>query len=177
MERPHPSGLAARAAALSLLGAALDRRGGLEEALAGMAFAGLSGQDRAFARALTMVALRRLGALDRALDPRLTREPKPPIRDILRLGLAQARYLSVPDFAAVDTAVALAPKPMRGLVNAVLRGLIREGPSPEDPAALAPAWLFARWTANFGHETALAIAGEIAREPAADLTARDPADL
>ena len=98
------------------------------------------------------------------------------VRDILRLGLAQAFWLDTPDFAAVDTAVRLAPAKFGGLVNAILRGALREGPPPEDTAALAPAWLFARWRTSFGAEPAEAIAGEIAREPATDLTLRVEAD-
>ncbi len=123
-----------------------------------------------------MTALRRLGPIDRLLDGRLNREPAPPVRDILRLGLAQAFWLRTPDFAAVDTAVRLAPAKFGGLVNAILRGALREGAPAEDPASLAPAWLFARWRAGFGAEAARAIAGEIVREPATDLTLRGEAD-
>jgi len=166
--------LVARAAALKLLTAALSNRAGLEGALGGLA--GLSPQDRAFARALAMATLRHLGPIDRALDGRLKREPPLPVRDLLRLGLAQAFWLDTPEFAAVDTTVALAPKPLRGLVNAVLRGQMRDGAPAEDPEALAPAWLFARWRAAYGADTALAIARSIADEPAADLTPKASPD-
>ncbi len=167
------SALVARAAALKLLEAALAKRGGLDEALGEAAQGRLSAQDRAFARALVMAALRRLGPIDRALDGRLKREPPAPVRGLLRLGLAQAFWLDVPAFAAVDTTVSLTPAPLRGLVNAVLRGLIREGPPRENPEALAPAWLMARWRAAYGEADALAIAAQIAEEPATDLTLRD----
>ncbi|MGI8840852.1 MAG: RsmB/NOP family class I SAM-dependent RNA methyltransferase [Caulobacteraceae bacterium] len=165
--------LVARAGAVKLLGAALARRGGLDEALGEPAFGRFSPQDRAFARALTMAALRRLGPIDRALDGRLKREPPAPVRHLLRLGLAQAFWLDVPAFAAVDTTVSLTPKPLRGLVNAVLRGLIRAGPPREDVETLAPAWLLARWRAAHGEAEALASAAHIAEEPATDLTLRD----
>ncbi|HEY7853476.1 MAG TPA: RsmB/NOP family class I SAM-dependent RNA methyltransferase [Caulobacteraceae bacterium] len=170
--KPIDPALAARSAALKLLGAALGGRGGLESPLADLSLARLSPQDRAFARALTMATLRRLGPIDRALDARLQREPPPPVRDLLRLGLAQAFYLDTPAFAAVDTTVALAPKSLSGLVNAVLRGQLREGPPSKDPEALAPAWLFARWRAAWGDAGARAIAGAIAEEPAGDLSPR-----
>jgi 16S rRNA (cytosine967-C5)-methyltransferase len=172
--KPDPA-LAARSEALRLLAAALSGRGGLDAALADTP--GLSPQDRGFARALVMAALRRLGPIDRALDARLNREPKPPLRDLLRLGLAQAFFLDTPAFAAVDTTVALTPKPMRGLVNAVLRGQLREGPPTLDPEALAPAWLFARWRAAWGDDAARAIAAAIADEPAADLTPKAVPDV
>jgi 16S rRNA (cytosine967-C5)-methyltransferase len=158
----------ARVAALRLFSEALARRGGLDAGLAGLA--NLSGQDRAFARALVMAALRRLGPIDRMLDARLKREPPELVRNLLRLGLAQAFWLDTPEFAAVDTTVAVAPKPFRGLVNAVLRGQLREGPPAEDPETLAPPWLYARWRAAWGEATARSIAGMIAAEPATDLT-------
>ena len=170
--------LLARAAALKMLGAALSGRGGLDEGLSAGPAGRLTPVDRAFARALVMATLRRLGPIDRMLDPRLKREPPPGIRDLLRLGVAQLFYLDVPDFAAVDTTVALAPERLRGLVNAVLRGQLRDGVKPVDPEDLAPAWLFARWRAAYGADAAAAIAAKIAEEPATDLTPRralDPA--
>ncbi len=181
MSGPGPEGagrdgLASRAAALKALEGALARRGGIEAALRGPDMAGLSPQDRAFARALVMACLRHLGPIDRTLQARLSKPPPDRVRDLMRLGLAQALFLDTPAFAAVDTTVALAPKSFRGLVNAVLRGALREGPAAGDAPALAPDWLFARWRAQFGEAEARAIAAEIAREPAHDLTLRDASD-
>jgi 16S rRNA (cytosine967-C5)-methyltransferase len=173
---PADTTLVARAAALKLLEAALGGRSGLEEALNTAGQGRLSDQDRAFARAVVMATLRHLGPIDRALDTRLKKEPPKPSRDLLRLGLAQAFYLDTPAFAAVDTTVSLAPKPLRGLVNAVLRGLLRDGPIGDDPETLAPPWLFARWRAAYGEAEARSIAACIALEPATDLTLRDAAD-
>jgi len=171
----------ARRAALDVLTAALGRKAGLETALEGAAFAGLSPQDRAFARALVMATLRHLGPIDRALAGRLQREPPEPVRMILRLGAAQLFHLETPDYAAVDSSVALAAasqatRGFRPLVNAVLRRLGREGEGASDPASYAPPWLFARWRAAYGQAAALAIAAVIPEEPATDLTPRDPAD-
>ena len=168
--------LLARGAALKLIEAALAKRGGLDEALGERTYGLLSTQDRAFARALVMATLRHLGPIDRALDRRLTREPPAPVRNLLRLGLAQAYWLDTPAFAAVDTTVSLAPKPLRGLVNAVLRGVLREDPPSEEPESLAPAWLFARWRAAWGESEAVAVAAQIAEEPSTDLTLRDGDD-
>jgi 16S rRNA (cytosine967-C5)-methyltransferase len=173
---PDRPDLIARAAALKLLEGALGGRTGLDRALSGPGQAELSDQDRGFARAVAMAALRHLGPIDRALDTRLKKEPPKPSRDLLRLGMAQAFYLDTPAFAAVDTTVSLAPKPLRGLVNAVLRGLLREGPPSDDPEFLAPPWLFARWRAAYGEESARGIAAQIAEEPASDLTLRDAPD-
>ena len=168
--------LIARAAALKLLEAALGGRSGLDDALNAAGQGRLSDQDRSFARAVVMATLRHLGPIDRALDTRLKKEPPKPSRDLLRLGLAQAFYLDTPAFAAVDTTVSLAPKPLRGLVNAVLRGVLRDGPISDDPESLAPPWLFARWQAAYGDEQARAIAACIALEPDTDITLRDPGE-
>src|SRR5579862_1328174 len=88
----------ARQAALDLVLAALGRRAGLEAALDGAVLAQLSPQDRAFARALAMTTLRRLGQIDQVLEARLTRAPPDRVRMILRLGAAQIFFLQVPDY-------------------------------------------------------------------------------
>jgi 16S rRNA (cytosine967-C5)-methyltransferase len=173
-------GLPAREAALTLIDAALSRRGGLDEAASAHGFRVLEPRERAFARALAMAALRRLGPIDRALSAKLQKEPPPRVRNLLRLGAVQAFYLEVPAFAAVATSVELAAankasRPFKGLVNAVLRGLLRDGPPSDDPEHLAPPWLISRWTAAWGVETARAIASEIAKEPATDLSLKNPA--
>ena len=183
-EPPIPSadaaGLPARTAALDLLSAALSRRAGLEEGLSHPALAALSPRDRAFARALVMATLRRLGPIDQALQARLKKPPPDRVVQILRLGAAQLFVLETPAHAAVSSAVDLAQAhkqsgAFKGLVNAVLRGLTREPPDLADPERLAPPWLYARWTAAYGPEAARAIAGLIAEEPATDLSLKDPA--
>src|ERR1700687_5716693 len=98
----------ARQAALALLTSALAQRAGLEAALEAPGLAGLSTQNRGFARALAMTALRRLGPIDRTLEGRLKRAPPEAVTMILRLGVAQLFYLDTPAFAAVDACVALA---------------------------------------------------------------------
>jgi len=175
------AGLPARAAALDLLAAALARRAGLDEGLTAPALRDLAPRDRAFARALVMASLRHLGPIDRALDAKLNRAPPDAVRNILRLGAAQAFLLDQPAFAAVSTSVDLAAKrketrPFKGLVNAVLRGLLREPPVLDDPEALAPDWLQARWRAAFGPDEARAMCAVIAKEPATDLSLREPGD-
>ncbi len=161
--------------------AALDRRGGLEEALATPALGGLEPRDRAFARALAMTVLRRLGALDRILDARLRKPPPDAVKALLRLGAAQMLYMETPGHAAVDVTVELAgqkaeTRPFKALVNAILRGLARDGAPVLPPEALAPDWLYARWRASYGEPAALAIAALLADEPATDLTLKDPGE-
>ena len=95
----------------------------------------LTGRDRAFARLLAATLLRRLGQIDALLDHCLQRPLKArqsELKNLLRLGAAQLLFLDTPPHAAVSTTLALAEaKPrlagQKGLINAVLRRLAREG--------------------------------------------------
>jgi 16S rRNA (cytosine967-C5)-methyltransferase len=175
-------GVEARVAAGVLLNAALIRRGGLDEALALPAVTALPGPDRAFARAVAMAALRRLGEIDQILNRKLQKRPPEVVLTLLRISLAQTLVLETPAFAAVSTAVKLAerdPKtrPYKNLVNAVLRGIEREGPGLTTAESNLPDWLAARWKQTYG-EAALAGLGLATREePATDLSAKPDVDL
>ena len=96
----------------------------------------------------------------------------PWVRNILRLGLYQLAFLDkIPPHAAVDESVKLAKKYANpgaaGLVNAVLRRLLREDNELPDPermladkveglctATSHPRWLVERWVERFGQEEA-----------------------
>jgi len=170
-----------RFAALTMLEAALDRRNGLDEALSSKAVTDLPVRDRAFARALAMATLRNLGPIDRALQARVKKAPPDAVIQLLRLGAAQLFHLDTPGFAAVTMTVDMAAtrqatQPFKGLINAVLRGLLREPPATPDAETYAPPWLYARWRAAYGEDAANAIAARIPEEPPTDLSVRDPAD-
>ena len=180
IEPTEAAGLPARAAALDLLTAALSRRAGLDEGLSHPALAALAPRDRAFARALVMATLRRLGPIDQALQARVKKPPPDRVAQILRLGAAQLFVLGTPAHAAVSSTVDLAQahnqsRAFKGLVNAVLRALTREPPALDDPDRLAPPWLYARWQSAFGADAARQVAALIAEEPATDLSLMDPA--
>ncbi|MBI1778194.1 MAG: methyltransferase domain-containing protein [Proteobacteria bacterium] len=174
---PNPAGQAARAAALSLLIEVLDRARPLDGALTGApASAGLEARDRAFARLIATTVLRRLGQIDALIDHCLS-HPLPkeagPVRQVLRLAVAQLAFLGTAPHAAVETAVGLAPERFKGLVNAVLRRLVREAPSliaEQHAAALnTPKWLWDSWCASYGERTAEAMALQHQAEPPLDL--------
>lgn len=174
-------GVEARLAAGVLLNAALEGRGGLDAALSFREVAGLPGPDRAFARAVAMAALRRLGEIDQILDRRLQKAPPLAVRTILRVALAQTLVLETPAFAAVSTAVKLAerdPKtrPYKNLVNAVLRGVDREGPGLTMAESNLPDWIAARWRATYGEATLAALALIAREEPATDLSVKPEVD-
>ncbi len=179
--------LCARDVALEVLQAVLRRRRPLDEALAGHpGVARLASRDRAFARLVVATALRRLGQIDGLIDHCLER-PLPDkaqgVRDVLRLGLAQLVFLGTPAHAAVDTSVTLAEThrhgPHKGLVNAVLRRLARDGAAlsaAQDAARLnTPDWLWRSWSHAYGEETCRAIAEAHLTPPPLDITVKgDP---
>ncbi len=94
----------------------------------------LSKRDRAFLTCLTEGCVERLYELDYVIDcfSRLkTAKMKPLIRELLRMGVYQIKYMdSVPDRAAVNEAVRLAGKrgfgSLKGFVNGVLRNVARQ---------------------------------------------------
>lgn len=159
----------------------------LDEAHGNPHFLALDARDRALLRAIVGAALRRRGEIERALAAALDR-PLPPnsgaLSALLHVAAAQILYLDVPDHAAVDLAVAEAGSDRRtgrarGLVNAVLRRLVRERAdilSRSDPSANVPAWLYRRWQQTYGDAVAAGIAAAHLTPPPLDLSAkRDPA--
>ena len=131
--------LASRQAALEILTACLDKGQPLDDALARHeGFPELDPRDRAFVRLLLATTLRRLGEIDGVLTNLVERD-NPAARQILRLGTAQLIFLGTPAHAAVDTSVRLIAPHLRGLANAVLRRVAREGVAllgDHDPARL-----------------------------------------
>ncbi len=177
----------ARAVALRLLGAVLRKRRPLEEALAGEpGLAELAPRDRAFARLLVASVLRRLPQLDALINQAL-RQPLSDeawvVQDILRLGAVQLLFLKTPAHAGVGETVALADagnmQRFKGLINAVLRRLGREGAdwvSAQDAARInTPDWLWRSWRDAYGAEQCEAIAHTHLRAPPLDLTPRGEA--
>jgi len=174
-------GVEARVVAGLLLNAALEKRNGLDEALSQPPARALAPVDRAFARAVAMAALRRLGEIDQILDRRLNKAPPEAVRTLLRIALAQTLVLETPAFAAVSTAVKLAerdPKtrPYKNLVNAVLRGVGRDGPGLTTAESNLPDWIAARWKAAYGEATLAGLALAAREEPATDLSLKPGVD-
>jgi len=178
---PNPPELAARRAALALIDAGLDHRGGFDEAMTRPPFTDLPPRERAWARGLAATAFRRLGTIDRMLAARLERAPTQAVTAILRLGAAQLLFRDTPAFAAVSTSVELAEenkysRHFKGLVNAVLRRLARDGLPDYGAEADLPPWLAARWRGAYGEAATAALAARLVEDPPTDLSLRDPAD-
>jgi 16S rRNA (cytosine967-C5)-methyltransferase len=150
----------------------------------------LSTVDRNLFTELVNGIVRRKRTLDAIID-RLAKQPavrQPPnLRQLLRLGLYQLRYLDrIPDSAAVNTTVDLAKTNdlagLAGVVNGILRQYIRlQNESgevldlPEDPIARLgtlysfPDWLIAQWIAELGIVEAEQLCQAFDRVPSIDL--------
>lgn len=186
--RPPQHGLRARTVALNLFQEVQTQHLALDDVIAGStAYGQLEARDRGFVRHLLASTLRHLGQIDalirHCLDRPLPRRAAV-VRAILRLGITQIVVLKTPAHAAVDTAVRLCVQSrqpgQKGLVNAVLRRLSREGPAlfeAQDAARLnTPDWLWQSWSAAYGEKTCRKIAAGHLLEPPLDLTVReDPA--
>ncbi len=174
-----------------LLDAVLDRGAPLDIALGEhKALAKLDPRDRALVRRIVGATLRNLGEIDRVIKARLNsplsgRHSR--IRNVLRMGVAELVFLETPPHAAVDAAVRVASHyrrgALKGLVNAILRRIDRDKTAgtpisaPENPGeANTPNWLFNRWNANFGLETAEAIALAHLTEAPLDISVSARAD-
>ncbi|MBV9220841.1 MAG: methyltransferase domain-containing protein [Methylobacteriaceae bacterium] len=185
------TGLAPRLAAAAIVGEVLVKRQALDErfrdASAHPALVHLDPRDRALARSIATVALRRLGTIRKALAVFLKRGMPRRAGELewhLVIAAAQVLFLEVPDHAAVDLgvrAVRSAPlsAPFAPLANAVLRNVARQreeilassDPLDDD----TPHWLAERWRNAYGVAVARAIAAAHRLEPTLDLTVpRDP---
>lgn len=113
----------ARRLAAGVVAAVLDRGCSLDRALESQS---LDGRMRPAVMDLSYGVLRRLGLLDYLLTQLLDRPlTDPEIRYLLLVALHELLDGRTPAYAAVNEAVAAAPRRARGLVNAVLRSFQR----------------------------------------------------
>jgi 16S rRNA (cytosine967-C5)-methyltransferase len=189
--QPEVPGLAARRIAADIVDGVLRRRIALDEQLSGKGahpgLPALSDRDRALMRRLVATVLRRLGSLRHGLGSFLDKgfpTEAPRVETVLLIGAAQILWLDVPDHAAVDLSVRLAQADRRaaryaGLVNAVLRRVAqnRDALATDPVPRNTPDWLFKRWSAHYGEDTARAIAQANGHEPALDLTVKGDAAI
>lgn len=129
-----------------VLGAALER-------------SKLSTVDRHFATDLVYGTTRMRRACDALVDRFISATPDPATRTLLRLGAYQLAFGGVATHAAVGETVELAPKRVRGFVNAVLRR-VASTPMvwPSDATRLSyPDWIVERLSSELGDEAPAAL--------------------
>ena len=179
-------GLEVRRLAADRLRACLDQRLTVEDSLQASAQAArLEARDRAFLASLLLTAFRHRGEIDAVLRSFLDK-PLPRksglTRELLELGAAQLLFLEIPPHAVIDSTVRAAKADRNalhfaGLINAVLRRVSTAGTGLlaklDAPRLNTPAWLWARWSRNYGPTAARQIALAHAARPPLDLSFRD----
>ena len=133
----------------------------------------LSDQDRRFVTELVYGTTRMRRACDALVDRFVTSAPDPATRTLLRLGAYQLEFAGVAPHAAVGETVALAPKRVRGFVNAVLRKVsTTDMVWPSEFARLSyPDWIGERLLAELGEDAAMRSLARM--NEAASMTVRD----
>ena len=181
-------GFETRKAALALLTGVMQKKEPLERLLESEPlYLELSPQERSFTRALVSTTLRHMGSIDWTVNSvmdRPLREKAARARNVLRLAVAQLFYMNVPDHAAVDIAVRQAEvhrssKPFKGLINAVLRRIIRERSELEERAkerGNTPPWAFRSWQADWGKRAAARIADAHLNAAPLDISLKDESE-
>ena len=122
----------------------------------------LSRSDRAMVTDLVYGTTRLRRACDALVDRHISSPPDAATRRILRLGAYQWGWGGVPAHAAVHETVSLAPRRVRGFVNAILRRTV-EGPPPSElkwPSLASqlsvPDWVYDLYVEEVGQEHAVA---------------------
>ena len=122
----------------------------------------LSRSDRAMVTDLVYGTTRLRRACDALVDRHISSPPDAATRRILRLGAYQWGWGGVPAHAAVHETVSLAPRRVRGFVNAILRRTV-EGPPPAElswPSHASqlsvPDWIYDLYVNEVGVDNAVA---------------------
>ncbi|WP_319533779.1 transcription antitermination factor NusB [uncultured Cohaesibacter sp.] len=185
--------MAAREGALRLIHAVLSEKALLDDAYRDEITEGplrkLTGSDRAFAKRIATTVLQHLGEIDTLLSRFMDRGmPKKsgPLRNILRIGVAELMYLDTPPHAVVDCAVSQYRTwrkyaGFKGLTNAILRRVSNEGreelASIDVARANLPAWLYRSWCDHYGLAVTNAIVAECLKpQIPLDLSLKTPSE-
>ena len=140
------------------------------------ALAKLSPDERARAGRLATEALRFAQRSDRVLGPYLRNKPEDPVMNVLRLAVYELYETKAAPHGVVHEAVALTTRSKAGLVNAVLRNVLRSEVAWDAlPVPSLSKWLRKRLVAAWGKEAVAGIEAVVAGPVPLDLTAKtDP---
>ncbi len=159
---PKKNGNITRKKACSILSDVIDNRLTFDEAFnkhtKGYDTSQISNTDKAFIYLLCSSVFRYLTQIDHVINFLLTK----PIKKLpnnpkmaLRIGIAQIFILKTPHHAAVNTSVNIVTVRWRGLVNAVMRNLIRDKNKYKEKffdSPKIPKWLLNRWKKNWPND-------------------------
>ncbi|MCJ7781856.1 MAG: hypothetical protein MUQ27_13645, partial [Acidimicrobiia bacterium] len=158
-------GVEARVVAATLLRRILEE-GAYSNIVVRTATPDLQRRDALFVQRLLYTAIRYLDRIDRTIDARISRPIDDDVRAVLRVGVAEILFTDADAYAAVDSAVEAvriggSPR-ASGLVNGVLRNVVRDGepPLPSGPEGEAlrlgvPFWLYEDLVGTYGADTAI----------------------
>lgn len=185
-KKSKPTPATAREVALDVL-VRVDEQGAYSNLLLNTSLqkSGLSREDAGLATELVYGTISRLITLDFVLEQFVSKgivKLQPWVRSLLRLSLYQIMYLDrIPSHAAVNEAVNISKKRghqgISGMVNGVLRSVLRAGTLPVFPENLSeakrislqhshPLWMVKRWITEYGADTAEAICAANNEPPA-----------
>lgn len=168
------AGLEARKAAVRAMTLVTEDRQLLSEALPAVSDEMEPG-ERARVGRLATGALRWAGRSDRLLGPHLRMKPEDVVLNALRLAIFEIFAEGAPEHAAVDAAVAMTAKSKAGLVNGVMRNLLRRQPDwNAAPLPGVPKWLRKRLVGAWGKAPLAAMEQVFAMDPPLDITVKNP---
>lgn len=165
-----------RTLTLKLIGQIKGTRQPIEAVMRGNPeFRKLDPRDQGLTRSLVTGFFRHHHALDAAFAPHLSKgleELSPAALGPLRMGCLELLGLKHEPHAALNEAVKLAPKSLKGLVNAVLRKVQTD---PEAPARFwstpaVPPWMAEAWEATYGEARTRDLLNGLRQIPDLDLT-------
>lgn len=161
------------AAAVKLLVDFASGRGHLDDLL--------EGSELSRTRWLIMETFRQWFVIERILEPRLRRQPRPASLNLIRLAVAECLSRTESEHPkvvhhAVETAGHIGlSKPERGFVNGVLRTLLREGIAERKTVEGShPEWMTRRWLRQFGEAGLAALLEWNQSPPAIHVSAGSP---
>ena len=169
-------GLMTRRRAVDLM-TAVTEGGRLMAEVSASVLAPLSPAERARAQRLATEPLRWAQRSDRVLGPYLRNRPEDPVLNILRLAVFELFEAGEAAHGVVNDAVSLAKGPKSGMVNAVLRNVLRADVDwTALPVPSVPKWLRKRLVTAWGKEAVAAMEAVFAATPPLDLTVKEDAE-
>jgi len=124
--------------------------------------------DRNLVTEIAYGSTRMKKALDWVFDRYLPEPPPPALRASLRVGVYQILFMRIPDHAAVNATVSASSKRNKGVVNAVLRKIVKESSIdwPDSATRLSyPNWIMDQLLNDLGAEQSVSMLEQMNQSP------------